>query len=143
MAILPTSFSPPISFCLSVLFLCKAYTPSVPSLLCYLTLSLYLNGFHVHHQGFCPHIFISQLFYAESTLDQGELVCSRRACHACMLYSLGSCIFENVGLLHLYLNGILMGCNVGVTSSPGNFADITPLSSSIEHCSGKSDFSPF
>lgn len=114
--LLPISFSPATILLLLVLFLCKDYG-SYNSFFshhfpCYLTLLWYLHGFEAHHCFFLSHQHF-WVFYSDSTLDQAELMLSRRA-HACMLHFLSSCIFENVCLLCLHLNDMLMGCcNLG------------------------------
>lgn len=57
---------------------------------------------------FLPQRFYFWVCYSDSTLDQVELMFSRRV-HACMLYFLH--IWECVPF-DLYLNDILIGCNI-------------------------------
>lgn len=140
-------FSPPSPLlpflCWSVLFLCTdydGYNPfcSIASLL--LCFDIYVGLMLTTGVFASAFLFLGFLFWFNSWSGRAHVF---KKTHAYILHFLNSCIIENSCHLHLYLNDILMGCNISESlflCTHWNFVDIASLSSAIVHCSGKSDF---
>ena len=108
---LSTSYSPPAVFHWSVLFLSKShdnFNSFCPMTSLLLKFTLICTWIWCSLLWFLPQRFYFWVFYSDSTLDQVELMFSRRV-HACMLYFLH--IWKAVPF-DLYLNDIVIGCNI-------------------------------